>query len=259
MTRIQKDCGLYEVKTEHDACGIGAVVNISGKVDHSIINYGKEILINLHHRGAAGADEITGDGAGILFQIPHEFFLAQGIKLNINLPQQGKYAVGMIFAPKDKELREKCFSILSGAIELHGMKILGRRIVPVKPDCLGKIALEAEPHISQLFVDACGLAGEQLEMKLFLARKRAEKQIREKFGTDGNDFYICSLSGRTVCYKGMFMAWQLFAYYPDLADETLKSSLAIVHQRYSTNTFPNWRLAQPFRCIAHNGEINTLS
>jgi glutamate synthase (NADPH/NADH) large chain len=259
MTRIQKDCGLYEVKTEHDACGIGAVVNISGKADHSIINYGKEILVNLHHRGAAGADEITGDGAGILFQIPHEFFIEQGKKLNINLPQQGKYAVGMIFAPKDKELREKCLVILKQSIELHGMKIIGQRIVPVKADCLGKIALEAEPHISQIFVDACGLAGEQLETKLFLARKLAEKQIREKFGAEGADFYVCSLSGRTICYKGMFMAWQLFAYYPDLADETLKSSLAIVHQRYSTNTFPNWRLAQPFRCIAHNGEINTLS
>ncbi|MDD5010822.1 MAG: glutamate synthase subunit alpha, partial [Phycisphaerae bacterium] len=259
MARIQKDCGLYEVKTEHDACGIGAVVNISGKADHSIINYGKEILINLHHRGAAGADEITGDGAGILFQIPHGFFAEQGKKLNINLPQPGKYAVGMIFAPKDEQLREKCMVLLQKAIELHGMKIIGRRTVPSKPDCLGKIALEAEPHISQIFIDACGLAGEDLEIKLFLARKRAEKQIRENFGEDGSDFYICSLSGRTICYKGMFMAWQLFAYYPDLADETLKSSLAIVHQRYSTNTFPNWRLAQPFRCIAHNGEINTLS
>jgi len=255
----QRDSGLYEVKTEHDACGIGAVVNISGKSDHSIIKYGKEILVNLHHRGAAGADETTGDGAGILLQIPHEFFFAHSKKLNINLPQQGKYAVGMIFAPKDNELREKCFSVLRQAIELHGMKILGQRIVPVKPDCLGKIALMAEPHISQIFVDACGFTGAELERKLFLARKRTEKQVRENLGDAGIDFYICSLSGRTICYKGMFMAWQLFAYYPDLADESFKSALAIVHQRYSTNTFPNWRLAQPFRCIAHNGEINTLS
>jgi len=259
MTMKQRDSGLYEVKTEHDACGIGAVVNISGKSDHSIIKYGKEILVNLHHRGAAGADETTGDGAGILLQIPHEFFFAHSKKLNINLPQQGKYAVGMIFAPKDNELREKCFSVLRQAIELHGMKILGQRIVPVKPDCLGKIALMAEPHISQIFVDACGFTGAELERKLFLARKRTEKQVRENLGDAGIDFYICSLSGRTICYKGMFMAWQLFAYYPDLADESFKSALAIVHQRYSTNTFPNWRLAQPFRCIAHNGEINTLS
>ncbi|MGA2914971.1 MAG: glutamate synthase large subunit [Sedimentisphaerales bacterium] len=238
---------------------MGAVVHISGKRDHSIINYGREILVNLHHRGAAGADETTGDGAGILFQIPHEFFFAHSKKLNINLPQPGKYAVGMIFAPKDNELRKKCLSIFQQAIELHGMKIIGQRIVPVKPDCLGKIALEAEPHISQIFVDACGFEGLELERKLFLARKSAGIQIREKFGAAGKDFYICSLSGRTICYKGMFMAWQLFAYYPDLADETVKSALAIVHQRYSTNTFPNWKLAQPFRCIAHNGEINTLS
>ncbi|MCX5632646.1 MAG: glutamate synthase large subunit [Phycisphaerae bacterium] len=255
----QTDCGLYEVRTEHDACGIGAVVNISGKSDHSIINYGKEILVNLHHRGAAGADETTGDGAGILFQIPHEFFFAHSKKLNINLPQPGKYAVAMVFSPKDNELREKCLSIFQQAIELHGMKIIGQRIVPVKPDCLGKIALEAEPHISQIFIDACGFERIELERKLFLARKRTEKQIRGKFGDAGNDFYICSLSSRTICYKGMFMAWQLFAYYPDLADENVKSALAIVHQRYSTNTFPNWKLAQPFRCIAHNGEINTLS
>ena len=259
LSSKQMDFGLYETKTEQDSCGIGAVVNISGKADHSIIEYGKEILVNLHHRGAAGADETTGDGAGILFQIPHEFFFAQSKKLNINLPQPGKYAVGMIFAPKDNELREKCHAIFQQAIELHGMKILGERIVPVKPDCLGKIALEAEPHISQIFIDACGLADEQLEIKLFLARKRTEKQIRENFGAAGNDFYICSLSSRTICYKGMFMAWQLSAYYPDLSDKQLKSALAIVHQRYSTNTFPNWRLAQPFRCIAHNGEINTLS
>lgn len=259
MTKILSDQGLYEVRREHDACGIGAVVNISGKADHSIINYGKEILVNLHHRGAAGADETTGDGAGILFQIPHEFFFAQSKKLKIELPPQGKYAVAQIFAPKNKELREKQMNILNRAIELHGMKIIANRDVPVKPDCLGRIALEAEPHISQIFIDGCRTEAREFETKLFLARKRTEKQVREKFGDEGSDFYICSMSGRTICYKGMFMAWQLFAYYPDLADENMKSSLATVHQRYSTNTFPNWRLAQPFRSIAHNGEINTLS
>jgi len=259
MAKIQKDFGLYEVKTEHDACGIGAVVNISGKADHSIVNYGKEILINLHHRGAAGSDETTGDGAGILLQIPHEFFFSQTKNLKIEIPPQGKYAVAMIFSPKDKQLREKFLAILKQSVELHGMKIIGKRIVPVKPDCLGKIALEAEPYISQIFIDACGFEDADLERKLFLARKKTEKLVIEKFGDDSSDFYICSMSARTICYKGMFMAWQLFAYYPDLANESFKSALAIVHQRYSTNTFPNWRLAQPFRCIAHNGEINTLS
>ncbi|MCE5341645.1 MAG: glutamate synthase large subunit [Planctomycetaceae bacterium] len=258
MANVQKDFGLYEVKTEHDACGIGAVVNISGKADHSIVKYGKEILINLHHRGAAGADETTGDGAGILMQIPHEFFFAQ-TKNKINLPSAGNYAVAMVFSPKDESLREKCLAMLKQAVEFHSMKIIGQRIVPVKPDCLGKIALEAEPHISQIFIDACGFKDAELEKKLFLARKRTEKQVRETFGEAASDFYICSMSSRTICYKGMFMAWQLAAYYPDLSDETMKSALAIVHQRYSTNTFPNWRLAQPFRCIAHNGEINTLS
>ena len=258
MTKVLTDSGLYEVRREHDACGIGAVVNISGRVDHSILEYGKEILLNLHHRGAAGADEITGDGAGILFQIPHEFFFAQSKNLKIELPPQGKYAVAQIFSPKDNELHQKCLNILEQAVELHGLKIIGVRDVPVKPDCLGKIALEAEPHICQLFIDSCGTKPDEFETKLFLARKRTEKLALETFGDAANDFYICSMSGRTICYKGMFMAWQLFAYYPDLADETMKSALATVHQRYSTNTFPNWRLAQPFRCIAHNGEINTL-
>jgi glutamate synthase domain-containing protein 2/glutamate synthase domain-containing protein 1/glutamate synthase domain-containing protein 3 len=259
MAKLQKDFGLYEVKTEHDACGIGAVVNISGKADHSIINYGKEILVNLHHRGAAGSDETTGDGAGILMQVPHEFFFAQSKNLKISLPPKGNYAVAMIFAPKDSDLRDKCMEVLKECVEHHSMKIIGRRIVPVNPACLGKIALEAEPHISQIFIDGCGLTGIDFERKLFLARKRTEKLVREKYGEDAIDFYICSMSARTICYKGMFMAWQLFAYYPDLAEETFTSALAIVHQRYSTNTFPNWRLAQPFRCIAHNGEINTLS
>ncbi len=259
MVPRQTDSGLYEVRREHDACGIGAVVNISGKSDHSIIEYGREILVNLHHRGAAGADETTGDGAGILFQIPHEFFFAQTKKLNITLPQPGKYAAAMVFSPKDDGLREKCLVLLGQAIEHHGMKIIGRRDVPTKPDCLGKIALEAEPHISQIFIDGCGIEGREFERKLLLARKRAEKQLQENFGQAGGEFYICSLSSKTICYKGMFMAWQLFDYYPDLADKNVKSALAIVHQRYSTNTFPNWQLAQPFRCIAHNGEINTLS
>lgn len=259
MGKVQKDFGLYEVKTEHDACGIGAVVNISGKPDHSIVKYGKEILMNLHHRGAAGADEITGDGAGILMQMPYEFFFANAKKLNIDLPVAGHYAIAMVFSPKEESLREKCLEILKECVEFHGMRILGQRIVPVKPDCLGKIALEAEPHVSQIFIHSRGFENAEFERKLFLARKRTEKIVREKFGEAASDFYICSMSARTICYKGMFMAWQLFAYYPDLADETMKSALAIVHQRYSTNTFPNWRLAQPFRCIAHNGEINTLS
>lgn len=254
-----KNQGLYEVRREHDGCGIGAVVNISGERSHSIIEYGKEILLNLHHRGAAGADEVTGDGAGILFQIPHEFFRADCEKSGFSLPPASKYGVGMVFGSQDKKLREKCDRILEDSIGHYGMRVLGWRDVPASNDCLGKIALSSEPTIKQIFVDGVGLEDELLERRLYLARKRAEKLVRKQFGRQGEDFYVTSLSCRTICYKGMFMAWQLFTYYTDLTDERLSSALAIVHQRYSTNTFPSWQLAQPLRCVAHNGEINTLS
>jgi len=251
--------GLYEARREHDACGIGAVVNISGARDHQIIEYGRQIIQNLHHRGAAGADETTGDGAGILFQIPHEFFAAECPKLGITLPQSSQYAVGVVFASKDKALRRKCEQILESAITYHKLKVLGWRDVPARSECLGELARRAEPAVRQIFIDGGSLKDDRFELRLYLARARAEKLIREKLGRAGEDFYICSMSARTICYKGMFMAWQLFGYYPDLGDERIKSALAVVHQRYSTNTLPNWRLAQPFRCIAHNGEINTLS
>ena len=259
MAKQPKNMGFYEARREHDACGIGAVVNISGRQDHKIMEYGNQILLNLHHRGATGADETTGDGAGILFQIPHEFFVAECQKLGIALPEPSQYGVGMIFGPKEAKIREKCDKLLESAISYYGMKLLGWRDVPSFRDCLGQIALEAEPSIKQVFVDGAGFESEELERRLYMARKRAEKLISSDLGERCEDFYITSLSCRTICYKGMFMAWQLFKYYPDLSDERVKSALAIVHQRYSTNTFPSWRLAQPFRCIAHNGEINTLS
>jgi len=257
---LQQGQGLYESRYEHDSCGIGAVVDILGKRSHSIIEYGKQILVNLHHRGAAGADEITGDGAGILFQIPHEFFFVEcEEKLGFSLPQPGQYGVGMVFGSQETKLREQCDKILESAIAYYGLAVLGWREVPTTNDCLGQIALSAEPSIKQIFIDGAGFGEENLERRLYLARRRTERLVKKKFGEQGQDFYITSLSCRTICYKGMFMAWQLFSYYPDLSDELIKSALAIVHQRYSTNTFPNWRLAQPFRCIAHNGEINTLS
>ncbi len=254
-----KDQGLYEVRREHDACGIGAVVNISGKKDHSILEYGKQILLNLHHRGAAGSDDITGDGAGILMQIPDVFFRSECKRLRIDLPQPGQYAVGVVFGSKNDQLRQQCETLLEQAISHYGAKLLGWRQVPFQRDCLGPIALAGEPVVRQFFVDGAGLDQELFERKLFMARRRAERLVRQQFGQAGEDFYIPSLSSRTLCYKGMFMAWQLFEYYPDLAEERMASALAIVHQRYSTNTLPNWKLAQPFRCIAHNGEINTLS
>jgi len=256
---MPKDQGLYESRREHDACGIGAVVNISGKRDHSIIEYGKQILLNLHHRGAAGSDDVTGDGAGILTQIPHQLFEAEAKRLGFSLGEAGRYGVGIVFGPKNPELHDGCNRLLEKAVVSHGLKVLGWRDVPGDNSCLGQIALSAEPSIKQIFIDGGGLAEEVLECRLYMIRRRAERLVREQFGELAEDFYITSLSCRTVCYKGMFMAWQLFAYYPDLADERYISALATVHQRYSTNTFPSWSLAQPFRCIAHNGEINTLS
>jgi len=203
------------------------------------MEYGKQVLLNLHHRGAAGADETTGDGAGILFQIPHEFFLAESGKLGFALPEPSMYGVGIVFGSNNPEIREQCERLLEAAIGYYGMRVLGWRDVPTCPDCLGQIALVAEPDIRQVFVDGAGFEGDLLERRLYLARRRAEKLVADKFGERAEDFYITSLSCRTICYKGMFMAWQLFEYYPELADERVVSALAIVHQRYSTNTFPN--------------------
>jgi len=259
QTSPPKAQGLYDPQWEHDNCGIGAVVDVAGRRSHEIIEYGRQVLLNLHHRGAAGADETTGDGAGILMQIPHELFAAEAGSLGITLPEAERYAVAMVFGSQDAALRRDCDLRLEQAVVYYGMKVLGWRDVPFDSSCLGDLAREAEPTVKQLFIDGAGLAGEAFERKLFLARKRAERLVREKFGERGEDFYVASMSARTICYKGMFFAHQLFAYYPDLADERARTCLAVVHQRYSTNTFPNWRLAQPFRMIAHNGEINTLS
>jgi len=252
--------GLYDPRREHDACGIGAVASISGQRTHRIIDYGKGVLLNLHHRGAAAADETTGDGAGILFQVPHEFFGAEADRLGFDLPQAGAYGVAGVFNRRDgKDARKACNAAFDQAVAHYGMKTIARRDVPADNSCLGELGLASEPSIEQVFIDGCGLTGEALERRLYMARKRAERLVAETLGHDGADFYIISMSSRTVTYKGMFLADQLFAYYGDLADERLTTALCMVHQRYSTNTFPSWRLAQPFRMIAHNGEINTLS
>ena len=254
-----RDQGLYDKRFEHDACGIGAVVDISGRPAHAIVQYGKQVLKNLRHRGAASADNVTGDGAGVLLQIPHELFASECQEKGIVLPEPGRYGVGMLFTTKDEALQSEWNGLLVEAVEHYGLAVLGWRDVPTQPDCLGQIALAAEPAIKQVFIDGNGLADADLERRLYLVRKRAERLVREQGGQEAEAFYVVTMSCRTICYKGMFMDWQLFAYYSDLEDERVASALCIVHQRYSTNTFPNWRLAQPFRCIAHNGEINTLS
>ncbi|MGQ9574346.1 MAG: glutamate synthase large subunit [Thermoguttaceae bacterium] len=254
--------GLYDPGLKHDACGIGAVVNISGRRDHRILQLGKQVLLNLQHRGAAGADESTGDGAGILLQLPHEFCVAEAQGLGLLLPPPGQYAVAMVFLPQQEAVRRGCTAILTETIGRGGLCALGWRDVPTDNTCLGEIARAGEPVVRQLFIDGQGLAEEDLERRLFVVRKRAEHAVRAEYGESRGpaaaDFYISSMSCRTIVYKGMFLAPQLFAYYPDLADHRVRSALAVVHQRYSTNTFPSWRLAQPFRMIAHNGEINTL-
>ena len=250
--------GLYDPRNEHDACGIGAVVNISGRRDHAIIEYGKQVLLNLQHRGAAGADESTGDGAGILLQIPHEFFAIEARRLGFSLPAARHYGVAMVFLPQVDEVRRQCQAMLVEAAVEGGLGPLGWRDVPRDDTCLGEIARASEPVIRQLFLDGQGLSEEPLERRLFVVRKRVEHRVRDRFGAAAEQFYIPSMSCRTIVYKGMFFAPQLFQYYPDLADERVVTSLAIVHQRYSTNTFPSWKLAHPFRMIAHNGEINTL-
>lgn len=251
--------GLYDPQWEHDSCGIGAVVNISGQREHRIVEYAKQVLLNLQHRGASGADETTGDGAGILLQLPHRFFAEEAKRRKIALPAPGQYAVGMLFLPREEKLRQWCESLLGQTIREGGFEVLGWRDVPTCNRRLGQIARSAEPVIRQLWIDGQGLAEEEWERRLFLVRKRAERRIWRELGAQAEDsFYVVSMSCRTITYKGMFLAWQLFDYYPDLADPRMETALAIVHQRYSTNTFPCWRLAQPFRMIAHNGEINTL-
>ncbi len=259
MTQPRQPTGLYDPRYEHDACGVGAVVNISGLREHAIIAKAKQVLINLLHRGAAGADESTGDGAGILIQVPHEFFAAEADRLRFDLPGAGRYGAATVFLPRDAALADKCRAALEEAVAHHGMTLLAWRDVPVDNTCIAELARTGEPVIRQAFIGGGEWSGDDLERRLFMARKRAEKRVLQGFGPTAEDFYIVSMSCRTIVYKGLFMAPQLFAYYPDLADERMASALAVVHQRYSTNTLPNWRLAQPFRMVAHNGEINTLA
>jgi len=252
--------GLYDPRFEHDACGIGAVANIDGKREFRIIELAKQVLVNLSHRGAAGADEVSGDGAGILLQIPHDLFVQECEKLGFSLAEiePESYGVGQYFAPNDAGIRASCEGIFAQAVEDCGLRVLGWREVPRDNSCIAGTALAAEPQVKQVFVDGCGLRGAELERKLYQVRKRCQNFVVEKFGERAEEFYICSLSCRTICYKGMLMADQLFKYYDDLSNPKACTAIAVVHQRYSTNTFPSWKLAQPFRCIAHNGEINTL-
>jgi len=248
---------LYDPNYEHDSCGVGFVANIYGEKSHDIIEKGIQVLINLVHRGAVGGDDKTGDGAGILIQMPHEFFYKELNKLNFSIPDFGFYGAGMVFLPNDEPLRLKMQKIVEQSVEENGKKFLCWRDVPFDSSCLGEMALSSMPVIKQFFIDGCGESNDILERKLYIIRKVIEnKALEENISID--DFYVCSLSARTIVYKGMFTAHQINDYYIDLKDQSMKSALALVHQRFSTNTFPSWPLAQPFRYLAHNGEINTL-
>jgi glutamate synthase (NADPH/NADH) large chain len=252
--------GLYDPANEHDACGVGFIANVKGRKSHSIIRQGLQILVNLTHRGAVGADPLAGDGAGILMQVPDEFLRKQCAELGINLPPAGDYGVGMLFMPRDAAIRQQCEEIITRYISAEDQTLLGWRDVPTDNSSLGESVKAVEPFVRQVFIGrgSSTAANDDFERKLLVIRKQVGHKIRE-FSLEGKEgFYVSSFSSRTLCYKGMLLAYQVERYYPDLRDESMTSALALVHQRFSTNTFPSWDLAHPFRMIAHNGEINTL-
>ena len=252
--------GLYNSDYEHDACGVGMIVNIHGNKSHDLVDNALKVLENMRHRGAEGADNKTGDGAGIMLQIPHEFILLQGIPV----PEKGKYGTGLVFLPKEEAAQQAILSIMIEEIEREGLSLMHLRTVPTCPECLGETALRSEPAIRQVFIT--GVTDDRqptFERTLYIIRKKIERRVADweahhlAEGQRG-DFYICSLSSQNIVYKGMLSSLQLRQYYPDLTNAYFTSGLALVHSRFSTNTFPTWSLAQPFRLLCHNGEINTI-
>ena len=240
--------GLYQQAYEHDACGVGMVVNIHGGKSHELVDNALRVLENMEHRGAETRDK-TGDGAGIMVQIPHEFILLQGIPV----PEKGKYGTGLVFLPKEEKAQQEILAVMIEEIEREGLQLMHLRAVPTCPEVLGAAAREVEPDIKQVFIT--GVSEDDVpvfERILYKVRKRIENRV------DNEDFYICSLSNKNIIYKGMLTSGQLRRYFPDLSNDYFTSGLALVHSRFSTNTFPKWKLAQPFRLLAHNGEINTI-
>ena len=240
--------GLYSADYEHDACGVGMVVNIHGGKSHELVDNALRVLENMEHRGAETRDK-TGDGAGIMVQIPHEFILLQGIPV----PEKGKYGTGLVFLPKEEKRQSEILSIMIEEIERAGLQLMHLRNVPTNSEALGAGARQVEPDMKQMFVT--GVSDEDLpvfERILYKVRKKIENRIADE------DFYICSLSSKNIIYKGMLTSGQLRRYFLDLSNDYFTSGLALVHSRFSTNTFPKWKLAQPFRYLCHNGEINTV-
>ena len=245
--------GLYDAANEHDACGVGMLVNIHGGKSHELVESALKVLENMRHRGAEGADNKTGDGAGIMLQIPHEFILLQGIPV----PEKGKYGTGLLFLPKEEKDRAAILSIIIEEIEKEGLTLMHLRNVPTCPEILGEAALANEPDIKQIFITGF-TDSETADRHLYIIRKRIENKVRRSDIAAREDFYIVSLSTKNIIYKGMLSSLQLRNYFPDLTNNYFTSGLALVHSRFSTNTFPTWGLAQPFRLLAHNGEINTI-
>lgn len=253
--------GLYQSSYEHDACGVGMIVNIHGNKSHELVDNALRVLENMRHRGAeVGKD---GDGAGIMIQIPHEFILLQGIPV----PEKGKYGTGLVFLPKEEKAQQEILSVMIEEIEREGLQLMHLRTVPTNPECLGDAAMSTEPDIKQVFITSSptghatksegkdftqGGIETDLARTLYIIRKKIERRVQHK------DFYICSLSNTNIIYKGMLSSMQVRQYFPDLTNPYLTSGLALVHSRFSTNTFPTWGLAQPFRLLCHNGEINTI-
>ncbi len=251
--RFPKPQGLYDPSNEHDNCGIGFMANIKGNKSNNIVKRGLEILINMTHRGAESSDNKSGDGAGILIQIPHEFFSS----FDLQLPAEGKYGSGLLFLPENKDEAKICTDTLEKSIKEEGLELIGYRDVPVNSSVIGEIASRAEPFIRQVFIKG-NYEQDTLERKLYIARKVTENKISQSDLTEKESFYIPSLSSKIFIYKGMLTPEQLGQYFPDLVDSRMKSAISLVHSRFSTNTFPTWDLAQPFRTMAHNGEINTI-
>jgi len=254
--------GLYSPEQEHDSCGVGVVANIKGEKTHQIIDESLQVLVNLGHRGAAGCDPDTGDGAGILIQMPHQFFRKECSRLGIDLPADGAYGVGMVFLPPQPKGQAKCRALVDRVIEQEGLELLGWRDVPVDPSKLGRDSRRVCPRIGQVFIGRGPRISdpEQLERKLYVVRKVVEHGAKDWGLTEeeADYFYVCSMSCNTIVYKGLLLAHQILGFYRDLADETLVSAFGLVHSRFSTNTLGHWKLAHPYRYLAHNGEINTL-
>ncbi|NQW81879.1 MAG: glutamate synthase subunit alpha, partial [Polaromonas sp.] len=253
--------GLYSGHNEHDACGVGFVAHIKGHKSHAIVQQGLKILENLDHRGAVGADKLMGDGAGILIQLPDALYREDMALQGIELPPPGEYGVGMVFLPKEHASRLACEQAMERAVRLEGQVMLGWRDVPVNRDMpMSPTVREKEPILRQIFIGRGNdvIVQDALERKLYVIRKTASRAIQNLKLTHSKEYYVPSMSSRTVVYKGLLLADQVGVYFKDLSDVRCVSALGLVHQRFSTNTFPEWPLAHPYRYVAHNGEINTV-